>query len=77
MGGEVWSVAVIHRGTGRMLAVSGVGQSGATGRLAALAAERVVLSGARGALTMDMVLDARELELAGGIRLTGDVRMLS
>ncbi|MCD2498485.1 hypothetical protein [Microbacterium nymphoidis] len=69
IGGERWSVTAVHRRTGRKLGVSGIGQSVATGRLAALAAERIVLTNVRGALTMDAVLHPRDLELAGGIRL--------
>jgi hypothetical protein len=74
IGGESWSVTAEHRRTGRKLGVSGIGQSVATGRLAAIAAERIVLASARGPLTMDAVLDAHDLELAAGIRLSIETR---
>ncbi|MEH3088916.1 MAG: hypothetical protein PGN24_04680 [Microbacterium arborescens] len=69
VGGEAWRVSAVHRGTGRALSASGEGQSGATGRLAALAAVRLVETGARGVLTMADVVALDELELAGGLRL--------
>lgn len=69
IGSDSWSVKVIHRGSGRTLAVSGRGQSVATGRLAALAAERLVERGLRGAMTMAAVVGADELGLAGGLAL--------
>lgn len=69
LGGHAWSVSAIHRGSGRALAATGVGQSDATGRLAALAAERLVTLGLRGPVTMADAVGADELELAGGLRL--------
>lgn len=69
IGSDAWSVTALHRSTGRMLAVSGRGQSGATGRIAALAAERLVERGLRGAMTMAAVLEMDELALAGGVQL--------
>lgn len=73
VGSEAWRVSALHRGSGRAISASGEGQSGATGRLAALAAVRLVASGARGALTMADVVALDELELAGGLRLDGAV----
>lgn len=69
LGGETWSVSAIERGSGRMIAATGEGQSGATGRLAALAAERLVERGLRGAVTMADAVTVDELRLAGGVRL--------
>jgi hypothetical protein len=68
-GGLAWSVSAIHRGSGRVLAATGTGQSDATGRLAALAAERLVTLGLRGPVTMADAMRTNELELAGGLRL--------
>lgn len=69
IGGETWSVTAVHRRSGQSLAVSGSGQSAATGRLAALAAERLVASGERGAIAMDSLFEPDALELASGIRV--------
>lgn len=69
VGSDSWSVKAIHRASGEMLTVSGRGQSVATGRLAALAAERLVEKELRGAMTMAAVISANELELACGVTL--------
>lgn len=69
IGSDSWSVMAVHRSSGRVRAVSGRGQSAATGRIAALAAERLVEGGLRGAMTMAAVLAPDELELAGGLML--------
>lgn len=69
IGSDSWTVKAIHRSSGRTLSVSGRGQSEATGRIAALAAERLVEQGLHGAMTMAAVIGAGELELAGGLTL--------
>ncbi|MGW8484404.1 NAD-dependent epimerase/dehydratase family protein [Microbacterium sp. NPDC055903] len=69
LGGETWSVTAVTRGTARTLTATGEGQSGATGRLAAIAAERLVERRLRGALTMADAVRVDEIERAGGIRV--------
>lgn len=69
LGGTMWRVAAVSRASGREIAVSGDGQSIATGRLAALAAMRLVERGLRGVVTMADVVGVDELEDAAGVRL--------
>lgn len=69
VGGEAWSVTAVARGSGRTLTGAGEGQSGATGRLAAIAATRLVERGLRGAVTMADAVRFDELEDAGGITI--------
>ncbi|KTR86355.1 NAD-dependent epimerase/dehydratase family protein [Leucobacter chromiiresistens] len=71
IGADAWSVTATHRGSGRTLSASGRGQSRATGRIAAVAAERLVDRGLRGAITMDALIGPGELAALEGLRLTG------
>ncbi|MDQ0642032.1 NAD-dependent epimerase/dehydratase family protein [Microbacterium murale] len=71
LGGEAWSVTAVKRGSTRPLTATGEGQSGATGRLAAIAAERLVELQLRGAVTTADAVRFDELERAGDIRVTG------
>lgn len=52
VGSNAWHVVARNRRTGERRQVSGAGQSQATGRLAALAASRIVERPAFGAVTM-------------------------
>ncbi|WP_102161473.1 saccharopine dehydrogenase [Zhihengliuella halotolerans] len=70
LGGRVWSVTAARRGSTSMLTATGEGQSGATGRLAAIAAERLVELQLRGAVTMADAVRFDELERAGDVRVT-------
>lgn len=67
LGGEAWSVTAVKRGSSRTLIATGEGQSGATGRLAAIATELLVERELRGAVTMADAVRFDELERAGGI----------
>lgn len=71
LGGEAWSVTAVRRGATRALTATGDRQSGATGRLAAIAAERLVELQLRGAVTMADAVGFDELERAGEIRVAG------
>lgn len=70
LGGETWSVTAVTRGSTRSLNATGEGQSGATGRLAAIATELLVERELRGAVTMADAVRFDELERAGGITVT-------
>lgn len=70
VGTDRWQIQAIDRGSGRTLALSGRGQSASTGRIAALAAERLVQHELRGAMTMAAVMGAHDLEIAGGMSLS-------
>lgn len=52
VGSDAWHIVVRDRRTGQQRTAAGRGQSEATGRLTALAAERIVSTGAVGAVTM-------------------------
>lgn len=71
LGSEAWSVTAVKRGSARTVMATGEGQSGATGRLAAIAAERLVELQLRGAVTMADAVRFDELERAGDIRVAG------
>ncbi|WP_138945003.1 hypothetical protein [Plantibacter sp. M259] len=67
IGGDSWGVSVGNRRTGEVMSLSGQGQSVATGRLAAAAAERLIERRQRGALTMADVITLRQLRGLTGV----------
>ncbi|GAA2180481.1 hypothetical protein GCM10009847_18540 [Leucobacter tardus] len=56
VGSEAWHLVVRHRRTGQRLAAAGLGQSEATGRLAALTAVRAAHATPSGVVTMHDLL---------------------
>lgn len=56
VGSEAWHLVARHRRTGQRLAAAGLGQSEATGRLAALTAVRAAQAGPSGVVTMHDLL---------------------
>ncbi|MDQ1218314.1 NAD-dependent epimerase/dehydratase family protein [Microbacterium arborescens] len=62
-----WHVGAVHRQSGRSFSAWGEGQSLATGRLAALAATRLVEQGVRGAVTMADVVGIDHLAGVAGV----------
>ncbi|EWS81707.1 NAD-dependent epimerase/dehydratase family protein [Brachybacterium phenoliresistens] len=65
-GSDRWHVLVRNRRTGATLQVDGVGQSEATGRLTALAAQHAATSPRRGSMTMADLIDLEEAQAALG-----------
>ncbi|MBE7956368.1 hypothetical protein ILP86_18830 [Microbacterium sp. R1] len=60
IGSEEWHLAALNRRTGETLVARGVGQSTATGVLAALAAERLVDERPNGAVSMEAIVTLPE-----------------
>lgn len=60
IGSEEWHLAALNRRTGETLVARGVGQSTATGVLAALAAERLVGARPTGSVSMEAVITLSE-----------------
>lgn len=70
LGGETWSVTAMRRGSRDAVTATGSRQSGATGRLAALAAERLVQLHLTGAVTMADAVRLDEVERAGDVNVS-------
>ncbi|QCR41341.1 saccharopine dehydrogenase [Microbacterium sp. SGAir0570] len=67
LGTSRWRVGAVHRQSGRRFSASGEGQSLATGRMAALAATRMVERGVRGVVTMADVVGVDDIRGVAGI----------
>ncbi|WP_156762121.1 NAD-dependent epimerase/dehydratase family protein [Microbacterium karelineae] len=69
LGSDEWGIVARNRRTGQVAAASGYGQSVATGALAALAAERIVETGARGPVSFaDIASEGEALERIAAAR---------
>ncbi|GAA5031189.1 hypothetical protein GCM10025738_12090 [Microbacterium fluvii] len=67
LGGSGWRVSATHRESRRTLSAAGIGQSAATGLMAALAAQRIAVRDRRGGVTMADLLDLDDLRTLPGI----------